>query len=317
MPEIDDDDDRRCRFKHPPGHEKAGQQCAGMHIVDSAFCNWHSGNIIAHNKKAKEKGCQQAALEESLTGDYHELKTRGQVRDFTEKLINGIMQGVIKKDKAAPMAVFLPLIWKQAQVLEKEGVHGGSSFKGMQITVKDQKTINIQMSPQDVDKFLEAKGGDAMKVLEELENNGQIQKIERGGDGAVNVTAKDITDESTRIDSRAIAKITERSGSPITPKQATRIFGKSMAGADVSKSAPNGTLPPGPGFDHLFEKDFSGLPTEAQPKPHKWVKGYTEPHVVQGVLMAENQYTCEWCGLQTLGKKTDEHCPEAKYETEN
>lgn len=230
---------------------------------------------------------------EDLTGTIHATTNRKDVQALTGKIINGILQGHIKKEKAGPLALFLPFAYKMAKEMEQEG--GNSGFRiDMQETTK---TASIQMSEEQMDRYLAAPEHVRVEILEDMKRSGAVKMVKR--DSTVKIESGDVKPEDMKIDTKAIAMISDKTDTPLTEKQASDIFGKNL------RDTPDVT--PGPdqsGFGDVFQPKAKGLPDGAI---HKW-KGAYERNNDTNPPTASLWFTCQQCGARAANVNKD-LCP--------
>lgn len=277
-------EDKHCTWIHQPGHLKAGQRCEGFKIIGAEFCSGHVEGGV--DKMIAGRNRRNQASQE-LTNTYFELKTRQDVQNAIEKIVNGVLSGVIKRDKGQLLAVFLPLAYKIAKELEGIVPNG----KGVTLTMtQETKTLSVEMSDEQMDAYLN--GGEKVKIqiLEELEQGGKLSVSKRKDKPIIEAVstaeAKDI-----RIQNHELSAISMKTDVPQTTDQMRRLFGRNLAEKPDKTEGPDMT-----GFSELFE---------IQPIPHKWKGAYEkQPDNKTAVLW----FTCIYCQARAKNVNKEE-CP--------
>lgn len=218
-------------------------------------------------------------LAEDLEAGQHKTLNRKDVQELTGKVVNGILAGLVKKDKAAPLGVFIPLLWKMAKELEGTGTGGG-----MKIDITKQ-TMSIEMTDEMMDRYLKGDEGFKVEILEQLESEGKIKKQNTGS--ILEIEAK-IEPRDVKTDPNTIAQITKGTDAPQTVQQTRRLFGRNMA--DTKHKSMEANSQEAGGFSDLFElPDKKALPDGAL---HKWKGKYeVDKPTGLGVLW----FTCQQC----------------------
>ena len=288
-----EDLDKRCSYTFPEGDERAGQRCPSFHIGGSPYCMGHS------DEKAKIQAGRNRRIEkinefrEDLNGEIHATSSRKDVQKLTEKVINGILQGFIKKEKAGPLALFLPFAYKMAKEMELQGGNGAFRIDMQETT----KTASIQMTEEQMDKYLAAPEHVRVEILEDMKRSGAVKMIKR--DNTVKLETGEVAPEKIKIDTKAIAEISDKTDTPLTQNQVADIFGKNL------RDTPDVT--PGPdqsGFGDVFQPKAKGLPDGAI---HKW-KGAYERNNDTNPPTASLWFTCQQCGARAANVNKD-LCP--------
>jgi len=285
------DDDKRCS-----ADKEDGSKCGGFHITDSPYCSFHSGRLKESQEKRKLAVAKQVALVEEFEFDYFPTKTRKDVQALTEKVINGVIKGTLKRDKAALLSTYLPFAYKIAKELESSGGSGGVSLR---ITEKSQ-SISLQMDEAMMDRYLNGNESVKVEMLASMETEGKLL-LTKNND-VIDVAAT-INPDSVKVPAKGIAAISEHTDLPMTPTQVSKLFGKTLGEAATMKKNPKG--PDMVGFGHVFE--LGGRPEKSDPVKHKW-KGKYEPEAKTG--MAKLWFTCEHCGRREPNV-VEEICPKA------
>jgi hypothetical protein len=224
---------------------------------------------------------QLQSLSEELDNPAIKASSRKEVQQLTVNIVNGILTGLIKKDKSAPLGVFVPLLWKMAKDLEGTGTAGGNGFKiGM-----TKETLSLEMTDELMDKYL--KGNEAFKVeiLEQMQKEGKIKTEQI--DHTVTINAEEVEPKDIKTDPKAIAQILRGTDCPQTIPQARKLFGRSL---DDKKLKSFERQSEATGFGDLFElPDKKALPDGAL---HKF-KGKYEPD--PELRIAVLWFTCQQC----------------------
>jgi hypothetical protein len=295
------EDDKHCQFVKPEGG-----QCGAFRTHSSAFCNIHSGGIAKLNERRRAQAAKVAELQEEFDFGYFNTRTRKDVQELTEKIINGVLKGAVKREKGAMMAVLLPFAYKMARELEGS-VRNSGSIK-VTITEKDQSLL-LQMDESQMDRYLAANDGLRIQIMEELQLAGKIHISKK--EDIIDISAKNITPADVKIPGKELANLSMKTDVPLTQKQVLKLFGKTLADApDTYRLPPTG--PDMSGFGHVFEKDNKGLPVEAQPIPHKW-KGDYEMGEIAGMPAQILWFTCRWCQARARNVNK-EVCPTPRFE---
>lgn len=215
----------------------------------------------------------------------HKVTTRKDVQALTEKVINGILMGVIKRDKAAPLGVMLPLAYKMAK--ELEGVGSGVS-PGLSVSFKQtEQTVTLQMSEEEMDAYLGANERVKVEILEKMQSDGKIS-MGKPEKKIVQIESK-VDPKKVKTDLDGIVQISRHTDLPLDKDQARTLFGRNLN--DKRHVMPE-ALPDMTGFGGLFEeKNVKKIAPEGA--IHQW-KGKYEPN---GGL-AQLWYTCTQCGLR-------------------
>lgn len=213
----------------------------------------------------------------------HNLKTRAGVQQFTEDVVNGIIMGVVKKDKAAPMSVMLPFLYKMAKEMEGQGGKTG----GASITLRQtEQSITLEMSEEEMDAYLAGNNQVRVEVIEKMEAEGKI-KLGKPEKNVVTIKSE-IDPKKVKTDLDGIVQITKKTDIPLTKAQARSLFGRNLADKHHVSPVPG---PDATGFSALFEdKRMKKIAPEGA--VHQW-KGAYEPGT-DGY--AKLWYTCQQCG---------------------
>jgi hypothetical protein len=216
-----------------------------------------------------------------LETPHHSLKTRKDVQTFTEKVVNGIMMGVVTKEKAAPLGVFLPLAYKMAKELETNA----SGPPGLNITFKQEQSVTLQMSEAEMDAYLNGNEQVRVEVLEKMEQTGQIS-FSKAPNKQVNINSE-VKPENVKTDLDGIVQITAKTDLPLTKEQARRAFGRSL---NDKRHVSTEAGPDMTGFGELFkQKNMRKL---APPGAlHEWKGKYETDGGPYGQLW----FTCQVC----------------------
>ena len=292
-----EENEKRCA-----GTKEDGSPCASYHTRDSAFCNFHGGGLVLANERRKKQAKQHQELVEEFDFGYFETKTRMQVQDLTEKVINGLIKGTIKREKGAALAMFLPFAYKIAK--ELEGSVRTGSVK-VSITEKGQ-SLTMKMDEAMMDRYLSSNEVVRIQMLEQLKSEGNL-KITKQKD-TIDVVATDITAEKAKIPIKEFAALSKKTDVPMNEKQMLSLFGgKTLA---TAKDGPQGPKlgPDMVGFGEIFQK--GGLPVGAIRANHKWVGRYTTPIELGGVKSMKLLFTCEYCKAES-DKLKKEPCLES------
>lgn len=291
---MEHDPDRQCEYIFEEGHPKAGQKCTGPHTRDSAYCGMHGERKQQIVDARAEKAKKLRELSETVNS-YHGTCTREDVQKLTEIVINGVMTGVIKKDKAGPLAVFLPFAYKMAKEMDvpKPG--------GLRIDLtKTTETVTLSMSEEEMDAYLSGNDSVKIEIIEQAKAEGKI-KIENN-----EIIAEEVEPEKIKIDNRSIARISQKTDQPITAEQSKKLFGTNMKDTPQRQGSIGASTQ---GFSELFE---SGIPEGSL---HEWKGKYEK---VEGKNVAALWYTCQKCGKrspnsdQRHSKQDGEFCPGAQ-----
>lgn len=216
---------------------------------------------------------------EDLHSPNHALKTRKDVQNFLEKVVNGIMMGVVPKEQSAPLGVFIPLAYKIAK--ENETLSPGTG--GLSVTFKQtEQMVTLQMSEAEMDAYLTGNDQVRVEVIEKMEAEG---KISIGKKGEIK---SEVKPEKIKTDLKTIAAMSNKTELPITEEQAKTLFGKNL------NDKHHITQEPGPdmtGFGALFEEKNM---RKIAPKGalHQW-KGKYE---TTGGPFGQLWFTCQVCG---------------------
>lgn len=269
-------DDRYCQ------HDKAdGTRCGAFRTKDSPYCNAHNGGLEAAQKRQAEKVKRQEELKDELDFDYFSTKTRADVQILTEKIINGVIKGTIKKDKGALLSTFLPFAYKVAKELEGKGGVSGS----VTVKVSDNQMLSLHMDEAAMDRYLAGDEHVRVQMLEDLQSAGNL-RVTKGSGSIIDV--KPVDADKVKVPAEEISKISQFTDVPQSPKQVLKLFGKNLGEADKLKNEKG---PDMVGFGHVFE--IGGRPEASDPVKHKW-KGKYEPDMKTG--LAKLWFTCEYCG---------------------
>jgi hypothetical protein len=225
---------------------------------------------------------QLRSLSEELENPALKASTRKEVQNLTVNVVNGILTGLIKKDKSAPLGVFLPLLWKMAKEMEGTGTAGTGGFK-VGLT---KETLSVEMTDEMMDRYL--KGNEAFKIeiLEQLQSEGKIKTEAK--DHTLTLDATEVEPKDVKTDPNTIAQILRTSDIPQTVPQVRKLFGRSM---DDKKLKSFEARSEATGFGDLFElPDKKALPDGAL---HKF-KGKYEPDPQAGIAVL--WFVCQQCG---------------------
>lgn len=274
-----DHDDKRCQKIN-----EDGSQCKGFHTRDSSLCNIHKTGADVFAAQRQEKAEQRRILEEKLQEHHYPTKTVGECQQVAEDILNGILKGVIKRDKAAPLGVFLGLAYSMAKTMHSQG----GTTNRLAINIQNNAT-QITMNDAQMDEFL--RGNDSVKItlLENLQKSGKVT-VNQKADGVTDVEAQQVEPSDVKIDADGLASLTNGTSLPLTKAQVKSLFGTTMG--DKSRPKAVDMVDPS-GFDEVFERKKSSLPQEARSAPHLY-KGKFE--VVEGSPTAALWFTCQFCG---------------------
>lgn len=203
------------------------------------------------------------------------------------------MTGLIKKEKAAPLGIFLPLAWKMAKELEGTGSGGGFKFDITQTT----KKLSVELTDDLMDRYI--RGDEALKIeiIDELQKDGKIKTVTN--DAGLEIDASSLELKDVKTDLEGIVQISKHTDVPVTRKQARKLFGSSLGD---KKHVNQEVKSEATGFGDLFElPDKQALPDGAL---HKW-KGAYEP---SDNGLAALWFTCQQC------KKKVRNCDQYKGE---
>ena len=290
-----EEEDKQCSYIHEEPHPKAGERCKGFHVKGSPFCTGHSEQIARTNEQRSRRAEEARDFKQGLELDYHDTCTPEGVQKLTEKVINGILRGFIKKDKSA-LGVLLPFAYKMAKEQRPTSTRGEAFRIDLE---KTTQSLTVNMTEEQMDKYLAAPENVRIEILEDLQKDGNLSKGER----TVKIDASKTDPKKIRVDGAGLEEISKHTDQPITKKQAYNLFGKNMA--DKAKTKPG---PDTRGFGDLFEKERgkpTGLPEGAL---HKW-KGKYEPEPGSDPPVAKLWFTCEQCGTKKPNVDNKELCP--------
>jgi len=153
-------DDKRCAKVN-----EDGTRCGGFHVTDSAFCFRHSERAAEFDARRREHTAKREKLAEDLMFEYHNLRTSQDVVLFIEKLINGVLQGIIREpglvQRITAIMPYLSSNIKAAGPKEEKGYLSGK-------LVETRSVEFIFQSDEEMDEFLQAGSqGDMVKMIEE------------------------------------------------------------------------------------------------------------------------------------------------------
>lgn len=219
----------------------------------------------------------------------HSIQTRKDVQTLTQNVINGILCGLIKKEKAAPLGVFIPLAYRMAKELETQGTGRG----GIRIDITEKThSLSLELTDEEMDRYLSASEHVKVEILEQMTASGKIKQVRKPD--KLEYTATDINLKDVKTDPEALARISRSTDSPITPFEARKLFGRSLADPKHKNQEPG---QPTEGFGEIFHvnkrlvRDLKRtLPEEAL---HRY-KGKYEPDAATGT--ASLWFTCQVCG---------------------
>lgn len=270
--------DKYCTWIHQPGHKKAGQRCEGFKVVGAEFCSGHVEGGVDKMIAGRNRRSQAA---QELQNTYFELKTRQDVQNALEKIVNGVLSGTVKRDKGQLLAVFLPLAYKIAKELE------GFVPTGKGVTLKmvqETKSLSVEMSDEQMDAYLNGNDKIKIQILEELESAGKLSVAKRKDEPVLDavLTAED---KDIKINAKELAKISMDTDVPQTAEQMRGLFGRTLADKPAQQDGPDMT-----GFGDLF--DEGNLPEGMEPIQHQWKGAYEK----QDNGLAALWFTCQICG---------------------
>lgn len=153
-------DDKRCAKVNDDG-----TKCGGFHVTDSAFCFRHSEKAAEFDAKRRENSRKREKLAEDLLLEYHDLRSPQDVVIFIEKLVNGVLQGIIREpglvQRITAIIPYLSSNIKAAGPKEEKGYLSGKF-------VETRSVEFIFQSDEEMDEFLQAgSAGDMVKMVEE------------------------------------------------------------------------------------------------------------------------------------------------------
>lgn len=269
--------DKYCIWIHQPGHKKEGLRCEGYKVVGAEFCSGHVEGGV--DKMIAARNRRNQATQE-LQNTYFELKTRQDVQNALEKIINGVLSGTVKRDKGQLLAVFMPLAYKIAKELEGMIPTG----KGVTLTMtQETKSLSVEMSDEQMDAYLNGNDRIKIQILEELETAGKLSVSKRKNEPILDavLTAED---KDIKIPVKELAKISMKTDVPQTAQQMRGLFGRTLADKPDKKDGPEMI-----GFGDLFED--GNLPPEMEPVRHKWKGAYEKQDNGTALLW----FTCQLC----------------------
>lgn len=288
--------DQLCHYVHPEGHEKAGQRCQVAHMKDSKVCYPHAmeGTLTPKQESLRKLKELQADLQ---TG-YHSLRTRLDVQQLNEKIVNGILTGIVRRDQATMLGVFIPLAWKISK--ELEGTIAAPTIKITNVNHTEQ--IVLSMDPETLDRYLGTKSGaERAVILEDFQKQNNIRLVKK--DTVIDAEVKEVEPSKVRIPAGELAEISKGTDLPLTVRQAGKLFGKNLGDVNVEQEANRVDQV---GYGHLFERKRDVLPEEQAAKfKHKQKLKFVDGKM-QGTKVS--RYTCEWCGYVS-GSLSKEICP--------
>jgi hypothetical protein len=287
------DDDKRCSFD-----KEDGTQCGGFHVKESPYCSFHSGKLKEATARKQAQVLKQQELQEDFDFSYFSTKSRQDVQLLTEKVINGVIKGSLKKDKAALLSTFLPFAYKIAKELENTGARSGS----ISVKITESKSLTLSMDEEMMDRYLSANEAVKVEMLEDMQMSGKLQMTKGDGGQVIDVQAT-VDADKVKVPAAGLAAISEHTDLPLTPKQVTKLFGRNLGEAETLKPEKKG--PDMIGFGHVFE--IGGRPEHSDPVKHKW-KGKYEAELKTG--LAKLWFTCEHCGRREPNV-VEEICPKA------
>lgn len=291
LPALHEENDKRCQHVYPEAHEKAGLQCVGFHISDSPYCAFHGENHAKMREKRNKNAERRKELLEDLEFGYHPLESPEDVLKLTEKLVNGVLGGLLKKDKVAQAAAMLPLAYK----IIRDNKMGSRRTMTLIQESGDKKLIAQFTSDAELDQFLLTNDAASVELLESLQDKGliKLEKRKEKEDDIIDIVST-ATPENTKIPAREIAKLTEKTDIPLKTSQVVDLFGRFLSDATPTKVAT--PAPDLTGFGDVF-KQFE----------HEWDKE-TEQTTIAGVNVLQFWHVCLGCGKRVPNKTTDE-CP--------
>lgn len=298
--------DKKCKWRYPDDED---QQCNAWHTSTSPYCITHAEGGAALRKRAEKNKAAAKEVESRLEGQHYDLKTVSDVQILMEDVVNGIMKGVIKKDKAGPLGVFLPLAFNIAK--HQEGsILNDRSHVTLSITERT-KSMVMQLTDEDMDAYIEGNMEVKTALIEKLKEGGQVgETIDRAAN-TIDVETIRLEPEDIKINKRALAKISTGTDIPLTQQQVGALFGATLADPNEAPTPPNSNFD-ATGFGELFEP--TGLPEGAVKLVHKFLGRYEQIEIGKMALW----YTCKWCKKRVANKTSysKETCEKAQNDTD-
>ena len=287
--------DQLCHYTYPDGHEKAGQRCQVAHMKDSKVCYPHAmeGTLTPKQEQLRKLKELQADLQ---TG-YHSLRTRLDVQQLNEKIVNGILTGIIRRDQATMLGVFVPLAWKIAKELE-----GTIAAPIVKITsVNHTQQIVLSMDPETLDRYLGTKSGtERAAILEDFQKQNNIRLVKKGD--VVDAEVSEVDPHNVRIPAGQLAEISKGTYLPFSTEQAQELFGRNLGDVNVEQEA---TRVEQTGYGQLFERKNNLSDEHGAKFKHRQKLKFVDGKLPNTKV---SRYTCEWCGYVS-GSLSKEMCP--------
>lgn len=287
------EDDKRCNFVY----EESSERCKAFHTHESPFCNIHAGNLAAMNEKRRLMLRRRKEAVEDLEYSFHDLQTLDGIAVFLEKLVNGVMSGHIKRDRAGMISMFLPTLTRLAMMRRP------TPGSGLTIDIKETKRMQLTFeSPQEMDAFLQASDQYAYEILDHANQHGRL-KLEKKKDkgNVIDIQAKEVaTPEELKIPARELSKMSEATQIPLTKDQVVDLFGEFLGDTKPGSGPGAGVYVDLTGFDDLFQPYGKGCPPGFL---HDWKKHLDE--FKQGI--AYLKYKCSQCGV-IVDRMNEEEC---------
>lgn len=251
---------------------------------------------LALMKEVRERKSEaKKKVEESLEG-WQQLRTRSDYLFAMEKVVNGVLQGVIKRDIGMTMGLLLPQGFKMAKELEGSVAASHSSVT-INVDQDGSKSLILSMSPDQMDRYLASSEHVRIEMLEELEHKGKVKISQKKHEQTIDVT--NVKPEDVTTDVAGIVEMTKLSGTPLDKKQVVQLFGKNLRGDEASAKIIQPIPEPDlTGFDDLY--DDRKMPPETN---HTWESHYAD----MGDGMAIQTFKCTKCGA-TSNTKTRNFC---------
>lgn len=282
--------DKKCKWVYDDDEDR---HCDAWHTSTSPYCITHAEGGASLRKRAEINKKAAKEVEQRLESTHYSLKTVGDVQAMLEDVVNGIMKGAVKKDKAGPLGVFLPLAYNIAKHQEGSILNDRSTIK-LSVTERT-KSMVMNLSDADMDAYVTGDESVKTALIEKLKESGHVVETARPESNSIDVESTSIDPEDIKVNARALAKISKGTDIPLTAQQAKDMFGANLATENDPDRPPSPTFD-ATGFGELFTLD--GLPEGAVVLHHRFVGKF---EVIPG-NKAELWYTCKWCGYRTANK---------------
>lgn len=305
-------EDESCSFIFPDGDARAGTKCTAWRRTNSTFCYFHDGGAKELATLRQRQAERLKQLEEELTFGFHNLRTLDDLNSFLEKTVNGVMTGLVKRDKAGMLAMFIPQLYKVIKDLNG-GTSAGARGNNIQINIGniEHNKLTASLTPDNIDQFLLSDQAVSVKMIQDLQKDGNL-KVEKRKDKpeVIEVTATEVPKpEELKIPKKELAQLTKKTDVPLTAKEVEDLFGDTFGDTEDAGRLP--LAPDATGFGELFEKGAE--PIELKEKPHKWkIPGTPKPNK-PGSMVAVMWYTCLKCGMETDNQRQAGMCPKPDY----